>query len=223
MRTTIDQDARAEREQVGPRGVLEPRPGRRHPSLRGIAAPGSARDQHDPFPRAHAAASPRRDADGPPGRDPRRLDVEHHRDHRPHGGEGPRRARPRARRPAHRPRPVHRGRPRPHRRGRAREERDHRQRDQPARSGAARPPDASPRPTSARRSPTPWPTTRATTHSPSAATPTGPSSGPATSAIRASNLHGSPTPTPQSRDTIDVAPAQPTLPVARYEPALKEG
>ena len=88
---------------------------------------------------------------------------------------------------------------------------------------AARPPDRSPRPTSARRSPTPWPTTRATTHLPSAATPTGPSSGPPRSAVRASNLHGSPTPTPQSRDTIDVAPAQPAHTVARYEPALKEG
>ena len=37
----------------------------------------------------------------------------------------------------------------------------------------------------------------------------GPVVGPTTSAVRASNLHGSPTPTPQSRDTIDVAPAQP--------------
>jgi len=45
----------------------------------------------------------------------------------------------------------------------------------------------------------------------------------APSAIRASNRHGSPTPTPQSRDTIDVAPAQPAQSVARYEPALKEG
>ena len=51
----------------------------------------------------------------------------------------------------------------------------------------------------------------------------GPVDGPTASAVRASNLHGSPTPTPQSRDTIDVAPALPTLPVARYEPALKEG
>ena len=42
------------------------------------------------------------------------------------------------------------------------------------------------------------------------------------SADRASNLHESPTPTPQSRDTIDVAPALPTQ-VARHEPALKEG
>ena len=47
--------------------------------------------------------------------------------------------------------------------------------------------------------------------------------GPSASAVRASNLHGSPMPTPQSRDTIGVAPAQPTQPVARYEPALKEG
>ena len=51
----------------------------------------------------------------------------------------------------------------------------------------------------------------------------GPVDGSTASAVRASNLHGSPTPTPQSRDTIDVAPALPTLPVARYEPALKEG
>ena len=51
----------------------------------------------------------------------------------------------------------------------------------------------------------------------------GPVDGSTASAVRASNLHGSPTPTPQSRDTIDVAPAQPSLPVARYEPALKEG
>ena len=51
----------------------------------------------------------------------------------------------------------------------------------------------------------------------------GPAFGPTARAVRASNLHGSPTPTPQSRDTIDVAPALPTLPVARYEPALKEG
>ena len=51
----------------------------------------------------------------------------------------------------------------------------------------------------------------------------GPVVGSTASAIRASDLHGSPTPTPQSRDTIDVAPAQPTLPVARPEPALKEG
>ncbi len=51
----------------------------------------------------------------------------------------------------------------------------------------------------------------------------GPAFGPTARAVRASNLHGSPTPTPQSRDTIGVAPAQPTQPVARYEPALKEG
>lgn len=51
----------------------------------------------------------------------------------------------------------------------------------------------------------------------------GPVDGSTASAVRASNLHGSPMPTPQSRDTIGVAPAQPTLPVARYEPALKEG
>jgi len=51
----------------------------------------------------------------------------------------------------------------------------------------------------------------------------GPVPGSTTHGVRASNLHGSPTPTPQSRDTIDVAPAQPTPPVARYEPALKEG
>lgn len=50
----------------------------------------------------------------------------------------------------------------------------------------------------------------------------GPVLGSTTAGVRASNLHGSPTPTPQSRDTIDVAPAQPA-PVARYEPALKEG
>ena len=51
----------------------------------------------------------------------------------------------------------------------------------------------------------------------------GPNDGPHVSAVRASNLHGLPTPTPQSRDTIDVAPALPSLPVARHEPALKEG
>jgi DNA-binding MarR family transcriptional regulator len=51
----------------------------------------------------------------------------------------------------------------------------------------------------------------------------GPNDGPHVSAARASNLHGLPTPTPQSRDTIDVAPALPSLPVARHEPALKEG
>jgi len=51
----------------------------------------------------------------------------------------------------------------------------------------------------------------------------GPVLGPTVSGVRASNLHGSPTPTPQSRDTIDVAPAQPAQTVARYEPALKEG
>jgi DNA-binding MarR family transcriptional regulator len=51
----------------------------------------------------------------------------------------------------------------------------------------------------------------------------GPNDGPHVSAARASNLHGRPTPTPQSRDTIDVAPALPSLPVARHEPALKEG
>ena len=51
----------------------------------------------------------------------------------------------------------------------------------------------------------------------------GPALGPDAQAVRASNLHGSPTPTPQAHDTIDVAPAQPTQPVARYEPALKEG
>jgi DNA-binding MarR family transcriptional regulator len=51
----------------------------------------------------------------------------------------------------------------------------------------------------------------------------GPVLGSTTPAVRASNLHGSPMPTPQSRDTIDVAPAQPTQTVARYEPALKEG
>ena len=47
--------------------------------------------------------------------------------------------------------------------------------------------------------------------------------GSTTSGVRASNLHRSPTPTPQPRDTIDVAPALPSLPVARHEPALKEG
>jgi MarR family transcriptional regulator, organic hydroperoxide resistance regulator len=47
--------------------------------------------------------------------------------------------------------------------------------------------------------------------------------GPTTSSVRASNLHDSRTPTPQSRDTIDVAPAQPAHTVARDEPALKEG
>jgi len=51
----------------------------------------------------------------------------------------------------------------------------------------------------------------------------GPNDGPHVSAARASNLHGLPTPTPQSRDTIEVAPALPSLPVARHEPALKEG
>ena len=51
----------------------------------------------------------------------------------------------------------------------------------------------------------------------------GPNDGPHVSGARASNLHGLPTPTPQSRDTIDVAPALPSLPVARHEPALKEG
>jgi DNA-binding MarR family transcriptional regulator len=51
----------------------------------------------------------------------------------------------------------------------------------------------------------------------------GPVLGSTTSGVRASNLHRSPTPTPQSRDTIDVAPAQPAQTVARYEPALKEG
>ena len=51
----------------------------------------------------------------------------------------------------------------------------------------------------------------------------GPVDGSTAPAVRASNLHGSPTSTPQSRDTIDVAPALPTPPVARYEPALKEG
>ena len=51
----------------------------------------------------------------------------------------------------------------------------------------------------------------------------GPVDGSHASAARASNLHGSPTPPPQSRDTIDVAPAQPAHTVARYEPALKEG
>ena len=44
-----------------------------------------------------------------------------------------------------------------------------------------------------------------------------------TTSVRASNRHGSPTPTSQSRDTIDVAPAQPAHTVARNEPALKEG
>jgi DNA-binding MarR family transcriptional regulator len=42
-------------------------------------------------------------------------------------------------------------------------------------------------------------------------------------AARASNLHGSPTSTRQSRDTIDSGPALPTQRVARHEPALKEG
>ena len=51
----------------------------------------------------------------------------------------------------------------------------------------------------------------------------GPVLGSTTPDVRASNLHGSPTTTPQSRDTIDVAPAQPAQTVARYEPALKEG
>src|SRR5215203_4919729 len=51
----------------------------------------------------------------------------------------------------------------------------------------------------------------------------GPVLGSTTSGVGALNLHGSPTPTPQSRDTIDVAPAQPAHTVARYEPALKEG
>ena len=51
----------------------------------------------------------------------------------------------------------------------------------------------------------------------------GPVLGSTTPDVRASNLHGSPMPTPQSHDTIGVAPALPTPPVARYEPALKEG
>ena len=76
--------------------------------LRGLAAPGAARDQHDPFPRPHAAAPPRRAADGPAGGDPGRLAVERHRDHRPDGGARARGAGPRPRRPARRPRPAHR-------------------------------------------------------------------------------------------------------------------
>jgi DNA-binding MarR family transcriptional regulator len=51
----------------------------------------------------------------------------------------------------------------------------------------------------------------------------GPVLGPTTPGVRASNLHGSPMSTPQSRDTIDVARAQPAHTVARPEPALKEG
>jgi DNA-binding MarR family transcriptional regulator len=51
----------------------------------------------------------------------------------------------------------------------------------------------------------------------------GPVLGSTKPAVHASNLHGSPTTTPQSRDTIDVAPAQPAHTVARNEPALKEG
>ena len=51
----------------------------------------------------------------------------------------------------------------------------------------------------------------------------GPAFGSAAPGVRASNLHRSPTSQPQSRDTIDVAPAQPSQPVARSEPALKEG
>lgn len=51
----------------------------------------------------------------------------------------------------------------------------------------------------------------------------GPVLAPVTSGVHASDLHGTPTPTPQSRDTIDVAPTQPAHSVARPEPALKEG
>ena len=51
----------------------------------------------------------------------------------------------------------------------------------------------------------------------------GPAHGKTTAPVRASNQNGSPPPPPLSRDTIDVAPAQPAQTVARYEPALKEG